>query len=58
MAVQKRKTYHQLMLTGCSYFYPSISVDVADGYLGWCYLIPVTDTAGFTFNRFVAMFTA
>ena len=36
---------------GCSLIFNTAKVEIPEGYHGWCYVIPVNDTAGFTFNR-------
>jgi hypothetical protein len=50
-----RKTILYLLLaflpyTGCSLIFNTVKVEVPEGYTGWCYVIPIKDTAGFTFN--------
>lgn len=36
---------------GCSLIFNTVKVEVPEGYHGWCYIIPIKDTAGFIFNR-------
>lgn len=37
-------------LMSCSLIFNTISIDVPKGYQGWCYVIPIKDTTGFTFE--------
>ncbi|WP_298734890.1 hypothetical protein [uncultured Chitinophaga sp.] len=51
-----RKTILCLLLAlfpfaGCSLIFNTVKVEVPEAYQGWCYVIPVKDTAGFPFNR-------
>lgn len=33
-------------IASCSFFYPTITVEVLPGYFGWCYVIPIKNTFG------------
>lgn len=39
-----------MFLTYCSLFYPTVKVEVPKGYIGWCYVVPINDTAGINFE--------
>jgi len=39
-----------MFLTNCSTFNPIVKVEVPKGYIGWCYVIPVDDTLGISFE--------
>lgn len=51
-----RKNLFYLLLAffpcvSCSLIFNTVKVEVPENYQGWCYIIPVKDTAGFPFNR-------
>lgn len=39
-----------LFLGNCTFVKSTISVEVPNGYIGWCYLIPVKDTTNMVFS--------
>jgi len=53
-AMLRKNTLYLLLAffscAGCSLIFNTAKVEVPEGYSGWCYVIPVKDTAGFKFN--------